>query len=175
MVLLDIDIPSGAKTVSTGTLNTVRNSIKLFLQCYNEYDLLRIFGAVHTGCLEWAIYLINIVDNRADIPFLKEPPATVIGIVSGQAAQFLVQVCFQFVPVGRYWKALTLGIVGVPHIPAPAERFTTYCTSFSCGLRICWWNCHRLLYLEPDDWLGGVISRNKDVVNPVSTRRHCSH
>jgi len=55
-----------------------------------------IFSAVHTGCLEWAIYIINIVDNRADIPLLKEPPATVIGIVSGQAAQFLVQVLWVY-------------------------------------------------------------------------------
>ena len=148
----------------------------MFLQCYNEYDLLRIFGGIHTGCLEWAIYIINIVDNRADIPFLKEPPATVIGIVSGQTAQFLVQVLsFQVIPVGRYLKALILGTVGVPHIPAPAERCSPYCTSFSRGLRICWWNRHRVLYLGPDDWLGGVISRHKEVVNSVPTCRHCRH
>ncbi|KAF8346337.1 hypothetical protein F5887DRAFT_1281929 [Amanita rubescens] len=75
-----------------------------------------IFSAIHTGCLEWAIYIINIVDNHANIPFLKEPPATVIGIVSGQAAQFLVQVSFQVIPVGPYSKVLTPKVLWVYRI-----------------------------------------------------------
>ncbi|KAF8742580.1 hypothetical protein AX14_003612 [Amanita brunnescens Koide BX004] len=50
-----------------------------------------VFAAFHTGFLEWAIYIVNIVYSRADIPHLKQPDSVVISVVSGQTAQCIVQ------------------------------------------------------------------------------------
>lgn len=74
----------------------------LFLQRYNKHDLHSIFAAIHTASLEWAIYIVAIVDNRADVPYLKQPNSAVISIVSGQTAQFLVQVCYFRYKAERY-------------------------------------------------------------------------
>ncbi|KAF8742581.1 hypothetical protein AX14_003613 [Amanita brunnescens Koide BX004] len=98
-----VGYPAGGIQI-TGTINsflfglTSMQSYKYFRNHMDDPTTLKmvvlftlIFAAIHTGCLEWAIYVVAIVYNRADIPYLPQPNSAVISIISGQTAQFLVQ------------------------------------------------------------------------------------
>ena len=90
----------------------MRNLTNLSLQSYNGHDLCRVFAAFHTGFLEWAIYIVNIVYNRADIPHLKQPNSVVISVVSGQTAQCIVQVIFFVIRPSGIEKNLNRSYIG---------------------------------------------------------------
>ncbi|KAK2464953.1 hypothetical protein APHAL10511_003029 [Amanita phalloides] len=114
--------PLGALQVA-GNVNSFLFGLT-FMQCYKYFCdfvddamLLKVvvfsallLSVIHTGCLEWAVYVVNVIDNREQLLDLPLPRPFTISVIAGQAAQCLVQLLWVY-RIYRLQQSITLPIV----------------------------------------------------------------